>query len=252
MPGPFDGLYCTDEDVALRGVGDYAQLAPRFQSVAAGADGSILATDRWVLASGTCPFLATGLAPGHVIILNSGPAYIGPSGRQLYGVVETTDTTVRLRNLGEDSTVPGMPPPAGSGIEFTAPTIRGQIRQACNDLNSDWSIRSPEDLVTPDDLRRAAVLLTYARLLQMQAPGKDNQDAWIAKWRLLQKEWDMVQEILARTYGAAVGQDAVIVPMGDIQLDLLPTPARVGPRRLSHDVNAPYADSPFPWPWNPF
>lgn len=235
MAGAFDGLFCTDEDVAVRAAGDFGQMVPKFTVVARGADGTIDAADAWLLVS-ACPFQQTGIGPGHVLVWRYGPNQVNAVASQIYGVVAAEPGGLRLRQLGSDDVVPGMPPDPATGVPFAAPTVRPQIQRATRDLMFMFQVASLDQLESLDDFRSACELLVYLRLLVTMAQGASNRDAWLEKYRLMKLDWDRTLEALGSIYGpATLGQDPAVVPLETVRLTL-------------GGVHGPLTRTPRSWP----
>lgn len=170
-------VYCTDEDLAVRAVGDFANLCPHWQRLAAGVDGVIGPADPWTLSSPTVDFSAAGLAPGHVVRLTKPTTRYGPSG-DLYAVESASAITgaATLRNIGLAAAT-GVPPgPAAglTGVNFEVPTFYPQIESATYQINEDYRIdavdpdREATDLYNPRELRSLCVLLVLRQMYTVE------------------------------------------------------------------------------------
>ena len=189
-------LYATDEDIAVRASADYALLCPNDQTIAEGADGAFLASDRWTLRSATVDFQARGLLPGHLVLLTG----IGPDGEQF--VVESTGPgSVRLRRKGMGTGVGEPPGPiaGGSGLTFKAATLGPQIALAVDDLTRRFGIVRP--LVDPGELRDSVVLtVLYRQYLGASRELGSGSDSFAAKAHIVQNELDdLMGRLILRT-----------------------------------------------------
>ncbi len=159
-------VYATDEDVAIRAMGDYSTLCPESSMVAYGTDGVFTGVDRWTLTSASVPFTDNGVAVGNVVRLAAPqPPYKGGGWHLAVSAVSANALT--LRRIGQ-ATGDGHPPgPIGGlgGITFEIKTFAPQIEQVSYDLNQQYGIDPDMAIVAPTalaDLRqlRQATVLT--------------------------------------------------------------------------------------------
>jgi hypothetical protein len=169
-------VYCTDEDLAVRATGDFANLCPPWQRLAAGSDGVFDEDDLWTISSASTDFAEAGLAVGHVVHLTLPKSRYGPSGH-LYAVsTANLDGTLTLRNVGMAAGL-GVPPgPVGglNGLTFEVPTFTPQIEEVSYRINRDYRIdaldpdREPADLYDRRELRDLAVLMVLRQQYVME------------------------------------------------------------------------------------
>lgn len=130
-------LYATDEQVAIRCTGDYYNLCPPWQTLAAGSDGVFSSGTPWVLTSASVNFEAQGVGAQNVLVLTA-PKPNFPGGATLMAVDSVTGNAVTLRRIGQPSNV-GQPPGAAAGtsaVSFSVPTLGPQLD------NATWQIKS--------------------------------------------------------------------------------------------------------------
>jgi hypothetical protein len=153
-------LYCTDEDVAIRAMGDYPAIVPASQLLAHGTDGTIAGTARWRLDSATVDFYGAGVHAGNVAWLTRPAASFGPQG-ELFAVESVSLAGVLLRRLGRKQFVGQPPAPAAglTGVEFRVLTFDPQIETATFEINELYGI----DPTVPE---LSAARLTNPRQLQ--------------------------------------------------------------------------------------
>ena len=162
--------FVSDEDIAIRAPTDFVMLCPRDQVIAAGSDGSFTTLDPWTLRSSAVDFASIGLAPGHVVQLQSSGAASAATPR-LFAVEQVTAQGVHLRRIGLASGN-GQPP----GVEMDVPTVAfrvatygPQIESVGFDLMQRFGLdpgtegRAPADLVDPRELREATVVSVLER-----------------------------------------------------------------------------------------
>lgn len=193
-------VYATDENIAVRVAGDYRNLAPESQKLAAGTDGVILSGDPWRLRSATTDWVAAGVESGHVVRLNKPLANYGQSG-ELFAVESVNSDGALLRRIGKVAGEGLRPSPAAglASIDFVLATFDPQIEECSFWLNRTLGIdpssdaRRPTDLTDLRDLRDACcyrvIWLAYAAMSRQQNDDFD----W--KARRFKAEFD---EILAR------------------------------------------------------
>ena len=161
-------VYCTDEDIALRALGDYTVLCPDSQSLAYGADGVFGSANRWKLTSATVDFNASGVHAGNVLWLTQPRSTYGNDGALLAVDSVAADGSATLRRLGKAAGAGQPPAPAGglAGVEFTVLTFDPQIDEASFEINQWYNIdltQDPTVLYNPRQLRQSAVLWVLQR-----------------------------------------------------------------------------------------
>lgn len=195
-------LYATDEDIALRASADFPLICPRDQKLAEGADGRLDSGDRWTLKSATVDFAAQGVAPGHVVQLQTSTAY--PATAESFIVDSGKAGGVVLRRKGQPAGIGQPPAPAAgaSGLPFLVLSFGPQIVAATDDLNRRMGIhprtggRTPSDVDDLGALRDAVVLSVLRRqYLDMSRASSPQSDVFAAKARLVAQELD---DLLAR------------------------------------------------------
>lgn len=190
MPDP-SVLYATDENIAVRASGDFLDLVPEWQVLAAGSDGVISSGSPWVLSSASGSFVLAGVMPGHIMTLD-GPAF-GPDGL-LAAVDSCTATTITLRRAGAKASGLGQPPGIATGIVYSIPTLGPQIEDATYDINHRFGIddlivlRSATQLYDLRELRQATVLTVLYR--QYTTMSRTKEGDWAAKRDLAKQELD--------------------------------------------------------------
>ena len=171
--------YCTDEDLAVRACGDYLVLCPKWQALAAGADGAFAPGSPWALTSASADFLAQGLQPGNVVVLTGPkPRFVGSG--EPYAVQSVAAGSLTLKNIGLDAGR-GQPPGTSAGLTgvlFTAATLAPQVEVACLEVNQLFGIddnlpnRSPELVYDPNmQLKRVTALTVLRRQYEFLARG---------------------------------------------------------------------------------
>jgi hypothetical protein len=197
-------VYATDEDVAIRASADYFILVPKHQKLAWGDDGRFEAGNRWVLSSATVDFEASGLMPGHLMLLTQPRTTFKPPGES-FAIHEVTPSALTLRRKGLAAGT-GQPPSPAEGlsrVEFLVATFGPQIASASYDLNRRFGIddliagRRPSDLFDPKEVREATVLTLLHRQYLALCRGPDaRNDLFATKAQLYKQELD---DLLART-----------------------------------------------------
>lgn len=198
---------CSDEDLAVWDPGDFANLAPRSQIVAAGTDGVFAALTPWVLSSASSAFATAGVAAGSIVALTK-PQASFQQGNNLFGVDAATASTVTLRRIGMSAGF-GAPPGAGglTGVEFRVLTFAPQIALSSADVRRQYRLG-----VTPDrdlaalaesgeELRQLATLTTLRRAYLVAAKGPDGD--YKAKLALVSEALSRVEAKLSLTWGAS-------------------------------------------------
>lgn len=194
--GLLPDVYATDEHVAIAAAGDFDVVAPDWQSLVRGDDGTFQTGDPWTLRSTLVDFEAVGLAPGDVVRLGKPLRGSG----LLYAVESTTGPTALLRLVGRPAGQ-GTPPPLAPGVyvAFDAPSLAPQIEEASFDLNQRFGIstivagRAPANLADARDLRRACVLSVLAQ--RYGDAAREARGDFRAKFAALRDE---LSELLAR------------------------------------------------------
>lgn len=162
--GRLEVVYASDEHVAIKARGDYAALCPKWQTLAAVADGVIDASDHWTVTSAAVDFEARGVAVGNVAVFSK-PANLFNGRADLFAVEAVAGPSLTVRRLGEPAGR-GQPPAAqgATGIALDVPTMGAQVEDASFALNAKWGIdpavpgRRPSDAYDLRVLRRACVL----------------------------------------------------------------------------------------------
>lgn len=133
-------LFCSDETVAVHIRGDYAMLAPKWQTLADGGDGTFSADAPWVLSSDSVNFQANGVAAQNVVVLSS-PASAFPGGGHLFAVDSVSGNSVTLRRVGFPLNI-GQPPGASglSTVKFSVPSLGPQIDEATYRLKDRFAL----------------------------------------------------------------------------------------------------------------
>lgn len=193
-------VYASDEDVAVRATGDFAVLAPDWQKVAFGIDGSFAPGSPWTLESATVDFEAAGARPGHVISLRK-PLAIFRGAGELLGVASAAGKSLTLRRIGAalGEGAPPAPLAGAVGVEFQISTLAPQIEEASFDLNRRFGVdpriagRSPDALLDRRDLRAACVLTVLAQ--RYSAEARSAEGDFPLKLRRINQD---LSEVLAR------------------------------------------------------
>jgi hypothetical protein len=186
-------VFCTDEDIAIRAPGDYRDLLPDGATLAAGADGSFAAGDRWTLTSPTADFTVQGVRPGHVCQLLRPTASFGDEG-ELLAVESVAGPSLTLRRLGQPAGIGQPPAPAAGlgGVRFLVASLDPQIEEASYDLNQRYGVdeqipdSAPALLARERELRQLCVLTVLAR--QYQAESREKDDTFARKGTDLEAE----------------------------------------------------------------
>jgi hypothetical protein len=171
-------VYCTDEDIALRALGDYPALCPDHQKLAAGTDGVFLSADRWKLTSATVDFTAAGVHAGNVVQLTAPRAQFRNDGELFIVESVGSDGAATLRRLGKGAGVGQPPAPAAglTGVAFEVLTLDPQIEQATYEIqqwmgvDTTYPDRTPYD---PRSLNLLCVLWVLQRMYALQARKRE-------------------------------------------------------------------------------
>jgi hypothetical protein len=205
----------TDEDIAIRAPSDFASLCPVDQKLAAGTNGFFDGSDRWTLRSSGTSFVGLGIGPGQVVNL-FGPNPAFPESGETFGVVSVSAGGVTLRRKGMVSGAGQPPVGAGglTGVWFSVPTLGAQISMASAELGQRFGIdnqvagRGVADLVNPDVLREAVVLMVLVRRYWDLASPGGKTDPMANKAEAYQAALDdVLGRIVLRWRGPIEGQD---------------------------------------------
>lgn len=207
MPDP-SLLYCDDEAIKVRCSGDYDMLVPADQSLAAGTDGSILASSPWVLNSASASFVVAGLAAGNVVAIKL--TVHGPATH--FAVVSVTTNALTFRRVGMLANQ-GQPPVIANvtGLSYSVLTFGPQIEDASYDLNrryqinDDFADRAAVYLYDPRQLRQACVLTVLMR--QYATESRTKEGDFSSKLMVVSRELDAVMARISVTFGQR-GQDS--------------------------------------------
>jgi hypothetical protein len=164
-PAQLTTVYASDEDVAVRAMGDYAALCPDSSMVAYGTDGRFVSNDLWTLRSVLVPFTTNGVAVGNVVRLVK-PETTYKGGGTLMAVSSVAANALTLRRIGQSTGEGQAPGPVGglTSITFECKTFGPQIEQVSYDLNQQYGIDPDISFVGPTaladirQLRQACVL----------------------------------------------------------------------------------------------
>jgi hypothetical protein len=171
-------VYCTDEDIALRCLGDYPALCPDHQKLAAGTDGVFPSADRWKLTAATVDFTAAGVHAGNVVQLTAPRAQFRNDGELFIVESVGSDGAATLRRLGKGAGVGQPPAPAAglTGVAFEVLTLDPQIEQATYEIqqwmgvDTTYPDRTPYD---PRSLNLLCVLWVLQRMYALQARKRE-------------------------------------------------------------------------------
>lgn len=212
-----NGLYATDEDIAVRSPADYALLVPKEQKLAWGDDGQFLNGNPWILNSRSVDFRTSGLLKGHILFLSQPSISLTSSGEQL--CVETVDgSSVTLRRKGQPVGV-GLAPThtIGAGaIVFGAWTLSPQIEAACSELKRRFGIEESHESViwnepvAIQELKDATVLtVLYRRYMDLCRGQNGKDDSFLLKAQSYKSELD---EALSRAVFRCAGTIRAAAP----------------------------------------
>lgn len=172
--------YCTDEDIAIRCVQDFATICPSSQLMGSSTSGLFRAGEQWILRDVQEDFGVQGVHEGQVVILTAPRNLFGGQG-QVLAVDGVSGTSLQLRRLGKP-TGQGYPPaPAAglTGVTFRIPTFDPQISIASFEANKWFGIDA-----------------NFAD----HAPSYIYDDSVLVQWCVL--------HVLVRAYAAAIRGDA--------------------------------------------
>jgi hypothetical protein len=208
-------LYCTDEDLAVRAVGDFSRLCPHWQRLASGTDGVVAGDDLWTLSSPAVNFYLAGVAVGSIFLLTHNTINRYGSSGSLYAVSSVSSTTgsVTLRNVGMAAGVGVAPAPAGgmTSIRFEVPTLGPQIEEVSYRINRDYGIdaidpdREPTDLYDARELRELCVLMVLKD--QYTIENRSETGDYKVKGEKMEQELDALVPRLKLRWGPT-GEDA--------------------------------------------
>lgn len=157
MPS-FDGLACTDEDIALAATSDYPRITPNAWRLAQGSDGTATGL---VFSSATVDFEAVGVAAGMVLVLTGETAAL-TSDTLAIDAVDGKSLTLHRLGLG---TGIGMGPTLRAGktaFTFEVPSCHATIAEMTRRLVLRYTHADPAPAVT--DLKCAAVEMVLCEL----------------------------------------------------------------------------------------
>jgi hypothetical protein len=181
---PPAALYCTDEDIAVRAMGDYPAIVPASQLLAHATDGVFLSGNRWWLTSATADLYGAGVHAGNVVWLTRPAAWFGPQG-ELFAVDAVGLGGVLLRRLGRKQFVGQPPAPAAglTGVEFRVLTFDPQIETATFEINELYGIDptvpelSAARLTNPRQLQQLCALWVLERAYGLQMKRREEDFA---------------------------------------------------------------------------
>lgn len=195
---PLSVVYATDEHLAIRAAGDFRALAPDWQTLAQGADGSFDPGSPWTLSSASVDFEAAGVGPGCVVEL-SGPRAVFRGSGLLFAAEAAAGGSLTLRPIGRAAGSSPIPAEGLAGVTFAVPSLGPQVEEASWDLNRRFAIdartpgRTPLDLLDLRDLRTACVLSVLIARYAGESRAKDGD--FRRKAELYRAE---LSEVLAR------------------------------------------------------
>jgi hypothetical protein len=191
-------VYASDEDIALRGSGDFSLLCPKDQKLAEGSDGAFLPSACWTITSAAVNFSACGLAPGQIVHLSKPVAHFKPPGDSLV-IVSVSSDGIALRRKGQQVGIGQPPGPVTglTGVDFAIVTLGPQIEAASYDLNRRFGIddlvagRRTSQLYDPREVREAVVLtVLYRQYLSMSRDAGAQRDSFASKALAFKSELD--------------------------------------------------------------
>jgi hypothetical protein len=206
LPAQTYPVYATDEDIAVRAGGDWFLLAPAWQQMASGSDGSFTNGSPWVLNSTSVNFQSNSVQPNQVVQL-SGPKQYFPGSGALFAIDSVAGTAITLRRLHKDLNV-GQPPVPSTGlvgVTFTINTLDPQIEEASFDIKRRFGIDENIGFRTSSwvyDLRdlRMATVLTVLRDRYTQEVRSERGD-WARKIGLINTELQTVLDRVQVRWG---------------------------------------------------
>jgi hypothetical protein len=197
-------LYCTDEDIAVRAMGDYPVIVPASQVLAHGTDGVFLSGNRWWLTSATADLYGAGVHAGNVAWLTRPAASYGSQG-ELFAVDAVGLGGVLLRRLGRKQFVGQPPAPAAglTGVEFRVLTFDPQIETATYEINGLYGIDptvpelSPARLTDPRQLQQLCALWVLERAYGGQMKKRE-EDFALKHARYVEELEDLRSRVVVR------------------------------------------------------
>jgi hypothetical protein len=177
-------LYCTDEDIAVRAMGDYPSIVPPSQLLAHATDGVFTSGNRWWLTSATADLYGAGVHAGNVAWLTRPAASFGAQG-ELFAVDAVGLGGVLLRRVGRKQFVGQPPAPAAglTGVEFRVLTFDPQIETATFEINELYGIDptvpelSAARLTNPRQLQQLCALWVLERAYGLQMKRREEDFA---------------------------------------------------------------------------
>lgn len=161
-------LLCTDEDIAVHAIDDFAVLATKLPRIAYGTDGA-LAANAWVLTSASVNFQSYGAASNQIVVLQDKVNFRG--GGELLAVDIASSGGATLRWPGQAANVgqPPGPPAGATSVTFTIRTFASQIEAVSYELYQRYGIdpniawRAPSWAYDLRVLQRACILMVLYR-----------------------------------------------------------------------------------------
>jgi hypothetical protein len=197
----FAAYYCSDEDIAIKALGDYATLMSRAMRLAYGADGVFVSGNRWLLKSASNDFAAQGVPEGAVCTISINGKR---ENEVIYAAASASAEGLTLRHLGLPAGV-GLPPAPIAGatnVAFDVKTCLPSIAEQTRILNQLYRVPALNSLQVASDFKRACVLLVLIDLFGTQTrEGENGDDNWGRKMRSASDELTALYTTLDRTYG---------------------------------------------------
>ena len=209
LPAQTSPVFCSDEDIAVRAGGDWFQLCPAWQQMAAGNDGYFNPASPWTLYSTAVNFGANAVQPNQVVQLTTPKANF-PGGGVLMAI-DSVDPIAGLylvlRRLHKDLNVGQPPAPAAGlmGVTFTINTLDPQSEEASFDIKRRFGIdetiayRSSTWVFDLRDLRMATVLTVLHD--RYTAEARSEKGDWARKIRLVCSQLDQVLDRVQVRWG---------------------------------------------------
>lgn len=199
-------VYCSDEDIALRAMGDYTMICPQSQVLAHPTDGVFAPGSPWMLSSASSDFVAQGVHAANVILLSQ-PRSVFKNSGDLLAIDSVSTSSLTLRRLGAPSGRGQHPAPAAglTAVEGTVLTFDPQIDTASFDLNRTFGIdpnvvrKTPSDLYEPRDLQQYATLLVLGRAYAIQV--KTREGDFTLKLAEINRELQTLRERISVRWG---------------------------------------------------
>lgn len=233
---PWDDLFCTDEDLAIRAPADFPLIVTA-PVLAVGRDGTVSQASPWALSSASNDFAAQGVAAGHCMWLEKlGEPADGtvPYSEQLLAVDAVAGGTATLRPLGGSAgsgVGPGLLGDLAS-VRFRVATARPQIVTATQDIRRALRLGDDDDLAAASDVRRACVLRVLADLYydRARAVNETDRPLWTGKGNLMHRAFQDEMAALAKLYGAGPGGARRGTILGEMAHDPAAGPPPADPR----------------------